>query len=463
MILRSILAAVALVALAPLPAIAQARALPIYADATIREWAPEFRDMVNDNYRRMILNQLSPAEAQRLRAVKWEFPADPAQVLFDFYARGDGTIVLPVASLLLLKDLANAESWLTVNGYSSQTVLDYLSVIRRDRLGQWPVRERLPLVALGIPANASDNPSVLERRNENLSKSILFIMGHELGHLVHGLDAHAACRRPSGGERPAGCDLAALQRAEAAADAFAVDLFRRMGLVPSASNFFFLMASRLTELPFEFRSDAQWQEYAKGRTHPLDSARIANVAALISGQRAAFASAFANPVAGGAKVDSLVASLRQLAQLLDDRSLGGLQVAWGKTLQPQDLKPRKSMMPTLRPQPGDLAASGAFTGYFRGELRPAGNDHGQPLELLARTAGGSNIGGELMLMGIRGQVDGALTTPRRALLTLDLGGDLYDLTLETTADGRSIAGTYQSRADRSANGRLQLTRSTTPP
>ncbi len=438
MTLRAILAAVALMALAPLPALAQGRALPVYADATIREWAPEYREMVKDNYRRMILNQLSPAEAQRLRALKWDFPADPAQVLFDFYARGDGTIVLPVASLLLLKDLATAEAWLTVNGYASQTVLDYLSVIRRDRLGQWPVRERLPLAALGVPANANDNPSVLERRNENLSKSILFIMGHELGHLVHGLDAQAACRRPSGGERPAGCDLAALQRAEAA-------------------------AARLTELPFEFPSDAQWQEYAKGRTHPLDSARIANVAALITAQRAAFASAFANPVAGGARVDSLVASLRQLAQLLDDRSLGGLQVSWGKTLQPQDLKPRKSMMPTLRPQPGDLAAVGAFTGYFRGELRPAGNDRGQPLELLARPAGGSNIGGELMLMGIRGQFDGALTAPRRALLTLDLGGDLYDLTLETTADGRSIAGSYQSRADRSANGRLQLTRSTTPP
>ena len=126
------------------------------------------------------------------------------------------------------------------------------------------MRERLPLAALGVPANANDNPSVLERRNENLSKGILFIMGHELGHLVHGLDAHVACRRSSGGERPASCDLAAMQRAEAAADAFAVDLFRRMGLVPSASNFFFLMSSRLTELPFEFPSDAQWQEYAKG-------------------------------------------------------------------------------------------------------------------------------------------------------------------------------------------------------
>src|SRR5438309_939975 len=137
MLVRSILVAVALMALAPLTALAQGRALPIYADATIREWAPEYRDMVNDNYRRMILNQLSPAEAQRLRAVKWEFPADPAQVLFDFYARGDGTIVLPVASLLLLMDLDKAESWITVNGYSSQTVVDWLSVIRWFTLVQW--------------------------------------------------------------------------------------------------------------------------------------------------------------------------------------------------------------------------------------------------------------------------------------------------------------------------------------
>ncbi len=455
--------AVALVATAPATVSAQPRTLPVYADATIREWQPEFRDVVHDNYKRMVAPQLSPVEAERLRTLRWEFPADPARVLFDFYTRGDGAVFLPVASLLLLKDVAAAEAWLTVNGYSSQAVLDYLSVIRMDRLGQWPVRERLPLAALGVPANASDNPRVLERRNENLSKSVLFIMGHELGHLVHGLDAQAACAGPAGDARPAGCDLAALQRSEAAADAFAVELFRRMGLVPSASNFFFVMSSRLHKLPFEFSSDAQWQAYAKAQTHPLDSARVAHVAALIKADRTAFASLL-SPATGGARVDGLVDELRRLAQLLNDRNLGGLQVAWGKTVEPQDLKPRRSITPTLRPEAADLAASAAFIGYFRGELRPQGTgDNRQPLEVLFRVGSGSILVGEAMLMGIRGRLDGQIDPPRRALLTLDIGGDLYDMTLETATDGRAVAGVYQSRTDRSATGRLQLTRSATPP
>jgi hypothetical protein len=459
MAVRAWLAA-ALIATAPATVRAQSWALPVYPDATIREWHAEFRDVVHDNYRRMVAPQLNPAETPRLRTLRWDFPADPARVLFDFAARGDGTVFLPVASLLLLKDVVTAEAWLTVNGYASQAVLDYLSVIRMGRLGQWPVRERLPLAALGVPANPNDNPRVLERRNENLSKSVLFIMGHELGHLVHGLGAQAACADPSGGPGPAACDLGALQRSEAAADAFAVELFRRMSVVPSASNFFFAMSSRLHRLPFEFPGDAEWQAYAKGQTHPLDSARIAHVAALIRADRTAFASA----PGGAARIDALVDELRRLAQFLNDRNLSGLQVAWGKTLEPQDLKPRRSPMPTLRPANTDLTASAAFAGYFRGELRPQGaDDNRQPIEILFRAGSGSTVVGEVMLMGIRGRLDGRVEPPRRALLTLDIAGDLYDTTLETSPDGRTVAGVYLSRLDRSATGRLELTRARTPP
>jgi hypothetical protein len=409
----------------------------------------------------MMLPQLGPQEVQRLRALKWEFPTDPSAVLFEFHAREDGTIVMPVASMLFLKDLATAEAWLTVNGYSAQTLFDYVTVIRMDRLGQWPTRERLPLASLGVPPDANDDPRVRERRNETLSKTVFFIVGHELGHLVHGLSAQAACARPGGGPRPAGCSLAALQRSETAADEFAVELFRRMGLVPNASAFFFAIASRLHRLSFEFASELDWQAYARESTHPLDSARIAHVADRLAANRAAYVSA-ANVPGAAQRIDNLINDLRELARLTSDRDLGGLQVSWGKTLEPQDLKPRRSLTPGLRPQATDLTASGDFSGYFRGELRsePAGT--AQPLELLLRRRAGPAIAGELMLMGIRGRLDGRLDGAGRARMTVDIAGDIYDVSLEMSGENRVVTGSYQSRADRSAGGRLYLTRETGP-
>jgi len=168
-----------------------ATSLPIYSADTIREREPEFRSVIIGNYERLMRPTLNPAEARKLRAVRWSFPTNEQQVLFEFYANsaGNGTITMPVASLLLLKDLATAEAWLTVNGYSTFSLLDYVTIVRLNRLAQWPASDRLPARALGIPEDALNDERVRARRNEVLSKSILFIVAHELGHLLHGLDA----------------------------------------------------------------------------------------------------------------------------------------------------------------------------------------------------------------------------------------------------------------------------------
>ena len=44
---------------------AQPSTLPVYPESTIREWQPEFRQMVQDNYRNLFRPQLT-AELQRL-------------------------------------------------------------------------------------------------------------------------------------------------------------------------------------------------------------------------------------------------------------------------------------------------------------------------------------------------------------------------------------------------------------
>jgi hypothetical protein len=85
-----------------------AAALPIYPQDTIREWEPEFRAAVEDNYARLFRPRLNSRETPHLRALRFEFPTAPEQVLFQFHSRSDGAVVLPVAALLLLKDLVAA-------------------------------------------------------------------------------------------------------------------------------------------------------------------------------------------------------------------------------------------------------------------------------------------------------------------------------------------------------------------
>ena len=431
-----------------------ATSLPIYSADTIREREPEFRSVIIGNYERLMRPTLNPAEARKLRAVRWSFPTNEQQVLFEFYANsaGNGTITMPVASLLLLKDLATAEAWLTVNGYSTFSLLDYVTIVRLNRLAQWPASDRLPARALGIPEDALNDERVRARRDGTLNTTILFIVAHELGHLLHGLDAQARCAQNRGQ-----CDYRALQASETRADAFAIELFRRMGLVPSSSNLFFALTSRLQPLPSEFADTTSWRRNIAARTHPNDAQRIAAAANLIERDRASFATGFANPPDAMPQITALVRDLRKLSESLEDRGVSALQLAWAKTMLPADLQPRKTLLPSLRVTAADRAKRGAFAGHYRGKLAQA-NGLSQELEILFRTGAGGTIVGEAMVNGIRGRIEGQLASTAVLAGTIDIGGDIYDVRLETSRDGAVIRGNYGSREQPSVKGSLNLQR-----
>lgn len=431
--------------------------LPVYPAAELAQWEPKFRRSIEDNYRRVMLPALTTEEAAALRKMRFNFPTDPGQVTLAFRATSAGTIELPVASLLLLKDLSGAEAWLTANRYTTFPLLEYLSVIRLGRLGQWPTRDRLPLPALGIPPGGDTAAAVLARRDDTLNKTILFVVGHEMGHLIHGLDAHGRCA--AAGAR---CNVAQVRAAEAKADAFAVDLFRRIGIVPSGSNFLFLIASRLQPFPSEFAGAAAWQRHLASLTHPLDSQRIATVARLIAANRDGFAAGMPDSVLGRRQIDTAVVDLRTLASNLDDRSLGATQLARAKTLLPQDLRPRTTLQPALRPAVADRAATRPFTGYYRGAFRQASGG-AQPVELLFRSAAGGSIDAELMLMGIRGAISGRLPVPTQIAGTMDIGGDPYDVRIDASSDGRKLSGDYRSRTNPNIRGRIEARRGAAAP
>jgi hypothetical protein len=418
--------------------------VPIYLDAVQREWQSEFRSMVTDNYQRLMTPRLTNEEAARLRNVKFDFPIDQDAVAFRFFATENGQIVMPVASLLFLKDLSLAYAWLNANGYSPQTVFDYLTLFIRGRLQRWPKELWPPPKALGIPESAAKEPKVLDARNEILSKTILFIMAHELGHVVQGLSAHRS-------------GVAAdIRQAEAAADLFAVDLFGRMGLLPNGAASFFAFSARLAPARSEFADVEAWRRDLEKRTHPLDGQRINAMANRIEAQRDVFARAFSNPSLAVSRVKQLVTELREVARYLDDPSVSQLQRDWAMSFEPQDLRPRRALAPELLPRAGERFAAAPFSGFYQGKITSSRSKEDAALSAILRRDKDRLIG-ETSYLGLRGRIEGTIDG-LNSDARWTVGSAVYTLKLTSDGSGSQVKAKYRVDSQPSLFGEWNLDR-----
>lgn len=432
---------------------AQAAEPAIYPPPLLAEWQGEFESVLNGTLHEVVLKRLTSEEAARVRGIQLAFPLDGRLWPFDFTVQGGvaPVITMPIASLMFLKDVSLAESWLHVNGWSTGALLDYMGALRFGRLAGVAPGRRGPLAALGIPADAANDRRVLDRRNETLDKLVLFIIAHELGHLLQpdGLAPQARCQRAGG----LGCDRDALRRSEMAADEIAVDLMRRVGSVPNAAALFFALDSRYLGLPAEPGADGERSRGA-ALTHPVDAERVRALRAAIDDRQPAFVRQLRDPSVGLARLRELSDSLRELADGLANPLLARHQTFVAKTLEPQDLLPRSTPVPTLRPGLEAQTATGPATGYHRGEMRMGSTGAPMSVEVLWNTSSAAD-GAQVMVQGIRGRLSG-----RNGSYVLDLGGDVYDLRLGAEPAEQPIEGTWRSRGQPSVGGVITLRRLT---
>ncbi len=426
-----------------------------YPSAVLMEWKPEFESKLPANARDLLLRNLTAQEAARLGGLRFEFPTDEHQWPFHYFARSDGTIELGVASLMFAKDIALAEAWLSVNRWSTSTLLDYMGALRFGRLDALAPARRTPLAALGIPADAARDPRVLDRRNETLDKLLLFVVAHELGHLLQpgGLEPQRRCIRSWG----VACDAAALRRSEAAADEVAVELMRRAGLVPNAAALLFALDARHAGSPAEVRDEARRTDLLAKLSHPVDADRIRSLRDAIERRRDAFAQAMADVAEGRSRIQALLDELGRLAAGLADPMLAQHQASVSKTLVPEDLQPRRGPLPTLRPDLLVLYESLPERGYHKGEMRFGPDGVPMQIEVLWQANAGGR-GAQVMLEGIRGQLSAGAAAPGQVGYVLDLGGDLYDLSFDRAPGALGATGRWRSRADPAVGGTITLRR-----
>lgn len=318
------LPALLLAAVLPAPA---ARAQDVATLYTVQQvqaigatYAPNLRRVWSDDF----IAKLSPAERKAAAGLRLELPPfGRSRAPLEFYSvPSEGRVVLPLASVKFLDDIAVAHAYYEHAGCDIGAVSDYAAALRFSRRA--PAGS--PLAALGVPPSALTDAYVDKVAMNALKSTVFFVMAHEFGHLLHRHRPYAEL------------DAAQAQQQEAQADDFALDVMRRIGVPPVALGFFFLVASRLEPSPGDFDTPAQFEAYVQGTTtHPLSAARLTNVADRLAGNAPAFARLEPNATEVAAQLKHIAGSLRTIADGLDDRRMRRFLAERAAAIHPQTL------------------------------------------------------------------------------------------------------------------------------
>lgn len=360
-----------------------------YPETLLLERGRIYEEDVGRNYRRAVLPRLSASERAALSGARLQFPLHgPGDGLFAFHsvrAWNGNRIVLPVKSLRFFSDLCTASAWLAARDYSQGSIFDYLNMIKYAEPAELGLEAMpLPLDALGIPENDLSGGDVESRRSACFSTGVVFILAHEIGHLVLGHRGYS------------GVSPRQAQSNEAAADNFALDVMSRLGDLPLGAVFFFSYASYYEPHRGDFASDADWRDHVGGATHPISGDRLLALADGLRSRAFRFA-------AGAAQALSLADELGRVADALRDTDLQRLLRHQAASIRPYMLAPRKDPVWQVR-RPDSPLPRIPYSGYYQGWVgEHEGNAVETAMVLMRR---GDRVHGRYSYAGITGTLKG---------------------------------------------------------
>lgn len=323
-------------------------AAAIYDRAELEPLQPRYQRGWLGNYTDVFRPVMTNEERTRLDNVQFRVELSlPSQEPFGFAAAGD-TVLVSTASLKFLDDLSVATAWLDLSGFTTQTVSDYLLMLRYWGRNQGAARPPRPLEALCIPDTALNDRRIEQRALRLFDGTAAFALLHEYG--------HAFRHHPGNLGVPAEVSRAN----EEAADQFGLDLLARVNEAPLGLSLLFLAMSQFYENRADFATEAEYHQALASRTHPVSPERLQRVARHIAGSGRGFT--------GNSRATALKVSLdiSQLAVQLADLDVQRLAARIGRTVTPADLAPRRrgrQLAPPCRaPAPTGLPFDGTFRG-----------------------------------------------------------------------------------------------------
>ena len=290
----------------------------LYDQGKLKYWQGRYSENLLWNYRNVILPVLIPQDRNALRGLKIRFPlvgeigGDPLEY-YSGFDRGKPVVVIPVLSVKFFDDLAIAIAWMDTNGYSMGTVTDWVTMLKYLPPRRFPGGRYLPpLKTLQIPSNATENSKVDELSQKILKSAIIWIMGHELGHVLY---RHPGYKQGASPEQ--------VQANEAQADRFATEMMRRVGVAPVGLAYFFTIAIHWLPNRSDFSTQRAWRDFISKANHPLSTERLRQLAIRIKSNAQDFARKEPNYTSALRAINSAANDIGKLSQFLANEELQG--------------------------------------------------------------------------------------------------------------------------------------------
>ena len=326
----------------------------LYPHEKLKADATRWEEQIRAEYRETILPQLTDAERAALSVIKIEVPiSGPKGDPFEFYS-GGSTTYLPALSLRFYSDLCVANAWLNAHGFEGTTVRDYVGWLFRQAAAS--SRAPLPPVfrTLGVPDNAREEAAVTNRADRNFGNTIVFLLGHELG---HALKKHRTDLR----------DPIQKRNQEIEADQFAIEVMRRIGQVPLGLELWFDV-ERIRHVEGvqhvaagKFPTEAEWQKYITGLDHPVTNERLEAITIAIEKAPDSFARNQTNQALWTERWKNFAQYFRLAVPRWTTNPVARMaEYSRVQKLHPEDLRPRKSAFII----PGTTEQEPEFNGLF---------------------------------------------------------------------------------------------------
>jgi hypothetical protein len=272
---------------------------------------------------RVIAQEIEPfltnAQALAFSKIQIDLPetADPSPNPLDSYSAREGHITLPLLTVAFVEDMAEAYSWLWANRYSSQTVDEYLGMLRNRAPGDFPGnRYPNPLVALHIASEAMSNPAVAKMTQRVRGTTLSFILLHQFGHLSYRTaEEEAALKRDR------------IDGEEEMADAFALEVMKKNSEPPAGLLMLIHGMLYLPALP--------------PKDHPVTSKRLNAMADYLDARTREFSEGRPDRKLATAVIRSLANHIRQAASFLSDSTGQQLWAEQARQTTVASLMPRR--------------------------------------------------------------------------------------------------------------------------
>jgi hypothetical protein len=338
----------------------------MYDDRLLQEKQGGYREVVLWNLNNVFLPKITPEERRRLQGLDVQFPLrGPERGLFEYFATAPARVVLPVLAIRFFADLSVAYAWLQSQGYTLETVTDYVSMVKYQPSSRFGGRYPEPRAALGIPPNATDDPRVERISGKILNESLSFVLLHELGHIVF--------QHPGYGP---GVPRERARENEDQADRFALEVLRRVGQPVEGLLFWFLSAAHFVPHRADFASDAEYQGHLRRSTHPLTSERLTRLGEFLRAHAADYGRLQTNPARAAEIIRGVADAIdREVVPVLADPDQQRLMALKGQRVGLETLSPRRPIevmaaapSPSAVPPLSPGAPSPTFDGVFDGQM-----------------------------------------------------------------------------------------------